>query len=155
MKRKSLLGKSRQESGDSGITSPQLTSLIDVMTVLLIFLIQNFSAQGDFINTQPDISLPRSEITTTPLPTLMVQISENEVRVQGIFVVRNASFANAADLKIPELYEVLSKNREERIENRIIIEADKNLPFNIIKRVSFTSNAAGFEDFEILVNREQ
>jgi biopolymer transport protein ExbD len=157
MRRKSVFGKARgdrrprEESGDSGVTSPQLTSLIDIMTVLLIFLIQNFSAQGDFIKVQPDISLPHSEATTSPLPAYTVQITETEVRVGGVFVVENSAFANSSDLLIPELLESLQREENEK---RIIIEADKNLPFSIIKRVSFTCSAAGFEDFEILVDRD-
>ena len=153
MKRKSLLGTSRTgDSNDGGTTSPQLTSLIDVMTILLVFLIQNFSAQGDFITPQSDIRLPYSEISTSPLPAYTVQITETEVRVQGVFVVKNSVFANSSELLIPELYESLSRDEKEK---RIIIEADKNLPFSIIKRVSFTCSAAGFEDFEILVDRER
>jgi len=151
-KRKSLLGNSLAgDTSDGGTTSPQLTSLIDVMTILLVFLIQNFSAQGDFITPQRDIVLPHSQISTTPLPAYTVQITETEVRVEGVFVVKNNTFANSSELLIPELLANLSRDEKEK---RIIIEADKNLPFNIIKRVSFTCNAAGFEDFEILVNRE-
>jgi biopolymer transport protein ExbD len=138
-----------QTSDDT--TSPQMTSLIDVMTILLVFLIQNFSAEGNLITTQTDIELPHSEIKTTPLPAYTVQITENEVRVQGVAVVKNEKFANSGDLIIPELFEKLSKNEPDK---RIIIEADKNLPFNIVKRVCFSCSMAGFEDFEILVDRD-
>ena len=143
MKRRQIL------EGDDN-TSPQMTSLIDVMTILLVFLIQNFSAQGNLITTQADIKIPYSETTTSPLPAYTVQITENEVRVQGVFAVKNESFANSDELIIPQLYESLSKDLSEK---RIIIEADRNLPFNIVKRVCFTCSAAGFEDFEILVDR--
>jgi biopolymer transport protein ExbD len=149
MKKKSLLGNSTGEQNDDTI-SPQLTSLIDAMTILLVFLIQNFSAQGNLIMTQTDIKLPYSEVKETPLPAFMVQITESEVRVQGITVVKNENFENSIDLIIPELFEKLPKNEPDK---RIIIEADKNLPFNIVKRVCFSCSAAGFEDFEILVDR--
>jgi biopolymer transport protein ExbD len=149
MKKKSFIKNSNNEQSED-IISPQLTSLIDAMTILLVFLIQNFSAEGNLITTQNDIKLPHSEIKTTPLPAYTVQITESEVRVQGISVVKNEKFANNDELIIPELFENLSKNEADK---RIIIEADKNLPFNIIKRVCFSCSAAGFEDFEILVDR--
>ena len=149
MKKRSFIGNSQIEQTDD-TTSPQLTSLIDAMTILLVFLIQNFSAQGNLIMTQNDIELPRSVVKTSPLPTYTVQITESEVRVQGVAVVKNETFANSDELIIPELFEKLSKTEPDK---RIIIEADKNLPFNIIKRVCFSCSAAGFEDFEILVDR--
>jgi len=154
MKEGSLLKnlRSRDGNSDSSTTSPQLTSLIDVMTILLVFLIQNFSAQGDFISPQSDIKLAHSTVSTSPLPAFTVQITETELRVQGVFLMKNSAFADNHDFLIPELYEQLSREEGEK---RIILEADRNLPFNIIKRVSFTCSAAGFEDFEILVNREQ
>ncbi|MDR0305061.1 MAG: biopolymer transporter ExbD [Chitinispirillales bacterium] len=149
MKRKSFTGNSLVDTDDT--ISPQITSLIDAMTILLVFLIQNFSTEGNLITTQKDIVLPYSEVKTTPLPAYTVQITSNEVRVQGVSVVKNENFENRDDLIIPELFEKLSKNEPDK---RIIIEADKNLPFNIIKRVCFSCSAAGFENFEILVDKD-
>jgi biopolymer transport protein ExbD len=138
-------------SNDDEIISPQMTSLIDVMTILLVFLIQNFSAQGNLITPQTDISLPYSETKTTPLPAFIVQITQNEVRVQGVFAVRNSDFENRDDLEISELIEILKKDEHDK---RIIIEADKNLPFNIVKKVCYSCSVAGFENFEILTSKE-
>ena len=149
MKRRASIGNNQSEQSDD-VTSPQLTSLIDVMTILLVFLIQSFSAEGNLITTQTDIKLPYSEAKKTPLPTYMVQITKTEVRIQGVRVVGNDTFADSDELIIPELFENLSKDE---VEKRIIIEADRSLSFNIIKRVCFTCSAAGFEDFEILVDR--
>ena len=153
MLRKTKKRFSQNQDGDSGVSSPQLTSLIDVMTILLVFLLQNFSAEGNLINTQPDIAIPFSEIQTSPLPAFMLQITETEVRVQGVFAIKNADFKNRHELAIAELVEILKRDRAEN-ERRIIIEADKNLPFNIIKRVCFSANKAGFEDFEVLTTKE-
>ena len=141
----------KNQDSDGGITSPQLTSLIDVMTVLLLFLLQNFSAEGNLITTQKDIAIPYSEVITTPLPAYMVQITEDEVRVQGVFAIKNADFENSDELVIPKLVEILKKGGYDK---RIIIEADKNLPFNIVKRVCYSCSVAGFEDFEILTTKE-
>ena len=149
MKRITPLGRFQSRLSEN-TTSPQLTSLIDVMTILLVFLIQNFSAQGNLITVQNDIKLPHSKVSTAPLPAYTVQITETEVRVQGVSIVKNDAFAESGELIIPELFASLSKDEPEK---RIIIEADKNLPFNIVKRVCFTCSAAGFEDFEILVDR--
>ena len=147
-KRKRFL---QNQDGDSGVASPQLTSLIDVMTILLVFLLQNFSAEGNLITTQTDIAIPYSEVKTQPLPAFMVQITESEVRVQGVFAIKNADFENRSELAIAELVEILKREEHDK---RIIIEADKNLPFNIVKRIFYSCNIAGFEDFEILTTKE-
>jgi hypothetical protein len=41
-----------------GTFRPQLTSLIDVMTILLVFLIKSFSVDGNLITPSDDLILP-------------------------------------------------------------------------------------------------
>jgi biopolymer transport protein ExbD len=39
---------------------PQLTSLIDVMTILLIYLLKSFSSEGEIVTVSKDLMLPES-----------------------------------------------------------------------------------------------
>ena len=45
---------------------PQMTSLIDLMTVIIIFLLQSFSTEGQIITVSNDLNLPKSTARKTP-----------------------------------------------------------------------------------------
>lgn len=134
---------------------PQLTSLIDVMTILLVFLIQNFSVDGNLITPSENLTLPESSIAAKPEMMITVSITADAVLVDGEKVVDVASFKTQEEYAIPDLMTRMKVERERVIVPQMMLEADKELPFNIIKRVAFTCNRAGFEDFSVLVYEEE
>jgi biopolymer transport protein ExbD len=49
------------------IIKPQLTSLIDVMTILLVFLLKSFSVEGNLISVSTDMNLAESTSRKAPV----------------------------------------------------------------------------------------
>jgi hypothetical protein len=73
---------------------------------------------------------------------------------------------------IPPLHDVLERKRSDaealaaalsggsalpesaRFEGRILVQADRRLPFDVVRRVLYTAGVAGFDDFEFVVLRQ-
>ncbi len=154
MKRKCLSNQNNLSENDGAIR-PQLTSLIDVMTILLVFLIQNFSVEGNLITPSNDLTLPQSSVQNRPEMMVSVQVSEDAVMVDGEKVISISEFAESEDYMISALFDRMKIERGNTTEPKLMLEADRELPFNIIKRVAFTCNKAGFSDFSVLVYQEE
>lgn len=142
-------------SEDNGAIRPQLTSLIDVMTILLVFLIQNFSVEGNLITPSADLTIPTSSVETRPEMMVSVQISEDEIMVDGKSLARISDYAEREEFMIEPLFNRMKLEKEKTTDSKLMLEADRELPFNVIKRVAFTCNKAGFSDFSVLVYQEE
>jgi biopolymer transport protein ExbD len=139
--------------GLGDLIKPQMTSLIDILTLLLVFLIQSFNAEGTLITPSSDLVLPLSSSKQQPVPSLMVEITRDAVVAEDRRLASNASFAARSDLMVPGVYDWLSK-RKSGDSKRIIIQCDRDVEFNIVKRVMYTCSKAGFTDFSVLVIEE-
>ena len=58
---------------------PQMTSLIDILTLLLVFLIQSYSVEGNLITPSTDLQLPLSSSEISPKPALTLGITTTDV----------------------------------------------------------------------------
>jgi biopolymer transport protein ExbD len=158
---KSIFGKvSPSISGASGGTfRPQLTSLIDVMTILLVFLIKNMAVEGQLITPSDDLELPVSSSEQPPRPAFMVEITKTAVVVAGEVLAETGAIAGADSLMIPPLYTwiaaVQQMKADSALEREVLIQCDREVEFDIVKRVMFTCSKAGFSDFSVLALEEE
>jgi biopolymer transport protein TolR len=153
------LKKKKFSSGRGGISDlikPQMTSLIDILTLLLVFLIQSFNAEGTLITPSSDLVLPSSSSKKQPSPSIMLEVTRDGVVAEGKQLAENKSFAGSADFLITSVYDWLArkKNKTAAQQKKIIIQCDRDIEFNIVKRVMYTCSKAGFTDFSVLVIEE-
>lgn len=151
------LGSSKSTGGD-GIFRPQLTSLIDVMTILLVFLIKSFSVEGNLVTSAPDLELPISSSREAPTPLPSVEITQSAIMSGGEVILPIKEFETSDSLLIPPLYQWAETrfSQSDTAETiNLMIQADQETEFNIIKRVMYTCSKAGVSDFTILVYQEE
>jgi len=137
----------------SAVCKPQLTSLIDVMTILLVFLMKSFSVEGNLITPSEDLQLPVSTSHEVPVPVPTLEISASAIISEGEKILSTADISEDDSLELQPLSEWLSPRRQENMKE-IMLQADQHIPFTVIKRVMFTCSKAGFDDFTILVQQE-
>lgn len=152
-----LLRKEDMEGSD-GTFRPQLTSLVDVMTILLVFLIKSFSVEGNLITPAADLQLPTS-ISKEPLkPRFTFSVTENNISFEGEIIAPTASFAKSKTMEIEPLYDWIMNKKaaleDETALKEVMIQADRELEFNVIKRVMFTCSKAGFTEYSVMVDSE-
>jgi len=142
-----------------GVFRPQLTSLVDIMVMLLFFLIQSFSIEGNLVTPSTDLELPVSNATKNPEPFCNLHITRTQVLVDDIVTVTNEKIAASQDFLIPELFKMMkaqkAKNNDPLSKGKLLIQADKEIPFAIVKKVMYTCSKAGFDDFKVLVVQEE
>jgi biopolymer transport protein ExbD len=145
------------DKSGTGTFRPQLTSLVDVMAIILVFLIKTFSTEGNIITPSSDLELPISTSTKPPKPQWSIEIARDMVMSEGAFVASAKQYAKRDSLLIPELYRLLENKRKVRTDtsSRILLQCDKEVPYAIVKKVMYTCSKASFTDFSILVLQEE
>lgn len=145
------------------VTTPlRLTSMMDILTVLLLFLLKSFVVEGEVITPAPGVSLPNSTSDTTPESSVVVAILGDNIMLDGRVVAKLPATAGG-DLLIPALATELDQSRKqgEAIAARrgetadfapkVAIQGDKDIPFNVLQRVMYTCNRSGYGDIALAV----
>ena len=145
------------DKSGTGTFRPQLTSLVDVMAIILVFLIKTFSTEGNIITPSSDLELPVSTSTKPPKPQWSIEIARNVVMSEGTVIASTNQYAKRDSLLIPELYKWLGAKRRLRADtsSQILLQCDKEIPYAIVKKVMYTCSKASFTDFSILVLQEE
>jgi biopolymer transport protein ExbD len=133
-----------------------VTPLVDMFVILVLFLIANFSATGEILSMSKDVELPEAANTEELQLAPVVQVSKQEVIVSGVIIGRVDDLTREEYLNIPQLEEKLRemKKQFEDLHNAandsgafkgdVNIQADKNVQFRIIKRVMYSCAQAGY-----------
>ena len=143
------------------VTIPKmnLTSLMDVFTILVFFLLVN-SATTEVLETPKQIVLPASAIEEKPRETVVIFISPNEVTVQGETVIQTSEILSAQTQNIGPIASRLGELSQSVIgistqaiaqSQEVTILADRTVPFTVIKRVMSTCTSQGYAQISLAV----
>ena len=145
------------------ITKVNLTSLMDVFTILVFFLLVN-SGTPETLETPKQITLPESNLQTKPRETVVIFISPDEVIVQGeaVATVEEILASRARDVEgIVERLEVVQQQiigpntQAVAGSQEITILADRTVPFSVIERVMGTCTRRGYEQISLAVMQKE
>jgi biopolymer transport protein ExbD len=130
--------------------------MVDMMTMLVIFLLQQFSATGEVLYMQKDIRLPDARHGQMIDAAPVVAVSADQVVVTGQKVADVSDLdRDAGYLDIPALEERLRDEKkrwdfihqadpDKKWDGIVNIQADQKVPFRIVKRVMYSCGAAGY-----------
>jgi biopolymer transport protein ExbD len=136
-----------------------LTSLMDVFTILVFFLLVN-SSTTEVLDTPKQITLPASVVEDKPRETVVIFISPEEITVQGQRVATTGEVLEAGTPEIPAVaarLEDLSKSviglstKAVAQSQEVTILADRAVPFTVIKRVMSTCTNEGYSKVSLAV----
>lgn len=129
-----------------------LTSLMDVFTILVFFLLVN-SANTEVLETPKQITLPASVVEDKPRETVVIFVSPEEVTVQGQVIVSVADILASERQNITPIALRLAELSESIIGIRtaaaaesqeVTILADRAVPFSVVKKVMSTCTSQGY-----------
>lgn len=148
----------------SMFVSLNLTPMVDMFTILVVFLIQLFTA--DTVTLNDRIKVPKS-VAGTPLedPGTVIMMAQDLLLLDNQSIPA-AEMGTELDIPIPGLVERLKKQREfrESIEGRdpnqpydglLIIQADVKTDFRNVRRVIASANEAGWAKFKFVTTPEK
>ena len=142
------------------ITKMNLTSLMDVFTILVFFLLVN-SGSVEVLDAPKDVKLPESMAQEKPRETVVIFISPDEVLVQGELVaytndiLESVGTASIAPItaRLAELTDTVMGPATKSVakSQEVTILADKSVPFTVIKRIMTTCTAEGYGQVSLAV----
>lgn len=144
------------------ISKMNLTSLMDVFTILVFFLLVN-SGSVEVLDSPKEVSLPVSRVETKPRETVVILISPTEVLVQGKLVAfvdeileDKTSVLDPIAARLAELKEnVIGTNTlTVATSQEVTILADKAVPFVVIMTIMSTCTGEGFENVSLAVTQK-
>ncbi len=149
----------RMSRNRTKISKMNLTSLMDVFTILVFFLLVN-SATTEVLETPKQIKLPDSVVEAKPRETVVIFVSPEAVMVQGeaVALVEDILAMEGENIEpIGERLTALSENiigvKTKTIaeSQEITILADKSVPFSVVKKVMNTCTGRGYGRISLAV----
>ena len=141
------------------ITKMNLTSLMDVFTILVFFLLVN-SGSVEVLDAPKDVVLPESKVETKPRETVVIFVSPEEVLVQGVPAAIVEDIMAAEEGATDQITARLAELKENVLgpstlavagSLEVTILADKSVPFIVIKRIMSTCTGEGYENVSLAV----
>ena len=136
-----------------------LTSLMDIFTILVFFLL--FHSSGSDVQEPPrDIHLPESVIESKPRETVEITVSPELVIVQGKAVIGTPELLDAESETVAEITERLEQlerniigiSTKKVVESKeVTILADKTIPFRALKKIMSTCTGSGYGKISLAV----
>ena len=153
--------KSRKYGEPSDLS---LTSMMDVMTIILVFLIKQVDTEGQLITASENLVLPNSTSTKVPKEvSLGLIVDQNWVLVDGQRIVETSVVSEQDSLLVEALDVVLQEKREAEKAallakgesddggGNIIVQLDKNTYYDIMFKVMATCGRSGFTNVAFAV----
>ncbi len=151
----------------------QITSMVDMFVILLVFLLKSYSTSPVNLTQDDNVKLPVSSSTKDPIDALKVVVSKVGIFVDDKKVVDldhgsidvkdvDASDTNfiralytALDLEAQKSKGIAKVNDTVEFDGKVVMQADRDLPYQLLRKVMYTSMMAGYSDVKIAVMSNQ
>jgi len=160
------LGKSKRRSKKFVPPKLMLTSMMDMFTIILIFLIFSFSEAPEDLKLDKDLELPRSSTKTEYQEAVKIVLSQKELRLndevmalvegRGIAGLRDDDLEGSSLFQRLKTFRAESENTEDDqvSPSHILFLCDKSHSFKTINTVIKTAGLAGYPNFQFAVLEE-
>ncbi len=153
--------RQRRAAAASRPASLNLVSLMDIFTILVFFLMVN-SSEVEVLETTSAIKLPDSIAEQRPEERVSIQVSADDLVVQGRRVASISDIMATDAMVIDGLTQELQHQASRRkanlaepdsFEGAVTIMGDRALPYELLKRVMLTCQQAEFTRIALAVNQ--
>lgn len=137
-----------------------LVSLMDIFTILVFFLMVNSSSDVQVLNQENAIKLPESSAEQPPGDVLALTVTDNDILVNGRAIMKREALQAFTGEVEPALKQELdyqaSRSRSPAPETGrpITILADRELPYELLKKIMSTCVDAGYASISLAVNQK-
>lgn len=138
-----------------------ITSMTDMFTILLVFLLQSFAAGEIHIDPIDGLRLPSSNSEKNPVNGVKLSASVNEIKVDqksvasivNNQVVQSAIDPNDNQFIKPLFDELMRLNKDDEKlakTGKVLLQADQNLPYATLRKIMYTASMAGFPNLKLI-----
>lgn len=162
------LARQAKKARGTGEAKLNITSMMDMFTIILVFLLKSFSTEGQLVTPATGLLLPSSSVEKTAKSALSVQISNDKVVVENTLVLDKDEYRQVLkqkDFMIQSLYDVLDNFAQEakkasvmfgkEFSGEITIQGNVDVPYKLLTRILYTCGQAGYPNMNLIVYREE
>jgi biopolymer transport protein ExbD len=141
-----------------------LTSMMDILTTLLLFILKSYVVEGEAMVPPPGVELPRSSAAATPQSSLVIAIDGQSILLGDERVATVAEAVAGDDPMIAPLAARLEAAREQQdridalraadrepLRRVVTIQGDRDIEYRVLRRVMYTLNSSGYENVSLAV----
>lgn len=152
----------------------QITSMVDMFVILLVFLLKSYSTSPVNITPSDKLTLPVSTSTKDPVDVLKVVVSKDGIYVDEKQVVKfdekgevaltdldanDTNFIRSLytelDVQATKSRDIAKVNETIEFDGKVLMQADRGMPYALLRKVMYTSMLAGYSDVKIAVVMNQ
>lgn len=140
-----------------------LTSMMDMFTIILVFLLKTYSTEGMLIHPSEYLTLPKSTINKSPEVALDLIVSKEWIMVNDEPIAPVKNVINQRGFIIKPLQEKLhvyareAKHMEElygtKFSGKVTIQGDKSIPYKLLVKVMATCGKSDYPNMRLVVYR--
>jgi biopolymer transport protein ExbD len=146
-----------------------ITSLLDILVILLVFLLNTYNSSGVIINVPKEIKLPKSESLSLNKPGVIIQVAKEKLWVESKVVIdfenpeSNSRLYDHGGRRIIPLYDELTRIKEEvEALNKQVTNSKpfsgvanlvvhKEIKYQMVKKILYTLAISGFQKYKFVV----
>lgn len=148
----------------------QITSMVDMFVILLVFLLKSYSTSPVVIAPSRELSLPASTSPADPVDVVKLVVSKTGIFLEDRKIV---DFADGSQIQTKDLdaadshfirtlyteldakaklvRDIASVNDKVEFDGKILVQADRDLPYSLVQKVLYTSMLTGYADVKFAV----
>jgi len=155
----------KKHNTDPGKVRLNLTSMMDMFTIILVFLLKTYSTEGMLIQPSEYLTLPSSTIEKSAEVALDLVISKEWIMVNHEPVVTVPEVLASQGLIINSLKEKLevyareAKRMEElygtKFSGKVTIQGDKEILYHLLVKVMATCGKSDYPNMRLVVYKKE
>jgi biopolymer transport protein ExbD len=147
--------------------SLNITSMMDMFTIILVFLLKSYSADGSILTNADNLVLPNSASKKKPAEVnLQLAVTQDMILLDNQAVVPTEDAKNIPPdendpvvTKLEERLKACLKQEEEMVltgalnavQGKIVVQVDKNINFDVLFKIMNTCGKAGYNNMNFAV----
>jgi len=167
--KKAIRSYARKLSEQEVVKDLNITPLMDMMTIILVFLLKSFSSTTSTITFDQNLQVPKSMTELKPKLAVTVTATKKVLLVEGdgVAPINNGRIDPAMKRDgengyyITPLVDILEKHakREKKVaeltgqkfEAQLMIVADQTTPYRLLTEIIYSCGQAGYANYRLLV----
>jgi len=167
--KKAIRSYARKLAEPDVIKDLNITPMMDMMTIILVFLLKSFSSTSSTITFDQNLKVPSSTTQLKPKEALSVTVTKKVILVEGDGVAPITGGRVDPAVKrdgengyyITPLVDILEKHarKEKKVaeltgvpwDAQLMLVADNSIPYRLLTEVLYSCGQAGYANYRLLV----
>ncbi len=165
--------RARERAGE--IKELNIVAMMDMMTILLVFLLKSYQASTLSVNMNEGLTIPVSSTQLVPQENISITVSMHEVAVNdrkvvpldaGVIPPAYKEGGRAEAFYVGSVFEALKKevdkqkyiaqyNKNAPFSGRVNVIADKKLTYRTLMEVLYTAGQAELGEYKFMVMKNE